>query len=61
MDKNEQRKIWNESWGYRGKSRKWAYRRSKKAIRALREASAFQGAVVDLIPEARLALPGGSR
>lgn len=38
MDKNEQRKIWNESRGYRGKSRKWAYRRSKKAIRALREA-----------------------
>ena len=38
MDKNEQRKIWNEHHGYRGKSRKWAYRRSKKAIRALREA-----------------------
>ena len=38
MDKNEQRKIWNENRGYLGKSRKWAYRRSKKAIRALREA-----------------------
>jgi hypothetical protein len=38
MDKNTQRKIWNENHGYKGKSRKWAYRRSKRAIKALREA-----------------------
>lgn len=38
MDKTMQRKIWNENRGYAGKSRKWAYRRSKRAIRALREA-----------------------
>ena len=38
MDKNEQRRIRKENRGYAGKSRKWAYRRSKRAIRALREA-----------------------
>ncbi len=38
MDKNTQRKIWNENHGYKGKSRKWAYRRSTRAIKALREA-----------------------
>jgi hypothetical protein len=61
MNKNEQRRIWNENHGYKGKSRKWAYRRSKRAIRALRHASVFQGAIMDLIPEAQLALPRGSR
>lgn len=38
MDKTTQRKIWNENRGYAGRSRKCAYRRSKRAIRALREA-----------------------
>ena len=38
MDKNEQGRIWKLNRGYAGKSRKWAYRRSKRAIRALREA-----------------------
>jgi hypothetical protein len=57
MDKNEQRKIWNENRGYKGKSRKWAYRRSKKAIRALREAGLVaQYAGESLIPEAELAV-----
>ena len=57
MDLNEQRKIWNENRGYKGKSRKWAYRRSKKAIRALREAglnAQFDGG--PLIPEVALAV-----
>ena len=57
MDKNEQRKTWNENRGYRGKSRKWAYRRSKKAIRALREAGLVaQYAGEPLIPEIELAV-----
>ena len=57
MDKNEQRKIWNENRGYKGKSRKWAYRRSKKAIRALREAGLVaQYAGESLIPEVELAV-----
>ena len=38
MDKTTQRKIWNENRGYAGRSRKCAYRRSKRAIRALRDA-----------------------
>ena len=57
MDKNEQRKIWNENHGYKGKSRKWAYRRSKKAIRALREAGLVaQHAGEPLAPEVELAV-----
>ena len=57
MDKNEQRKIWNENRGYRGKSRKWAYRRSKKAIRALRDAGLIaQYSREPLIPEVALAV-----
>lgn len=57
MDKNEQRKIWNENRGYRGKSRKWAYRRSKKAIRALREAGLdAQHFGEPLVPEVALAV-----
>ena len=61
MDKNEQRRIWKENRGYAGKSRKWAYRRSKKAIRALREAglSTVDLAFSDrlLMPEAAKAIP----
>ena len=58
MDKNKQRKIWNENHGYKGKSRKWAYRRSKKAIRALRAAglNAQHCYSDELIPGAALAV-----
>lgn len=61
MDKNTQRKIWNENHGYKGKNRKWAYRRSKRAIRALCEAAVYIEDVADMIPEAALALPKGPR
>ena len=59
MDKNEQRKLWIENRGYRGKSRKWAYRRSKRAIRALREAGldAQFAPREELAPEVSLAVP----
>lgn len=59
MDKNKQRKIWNENHGYKGKSRKWAYRRSKKAIRALRAANlnAQFAFGQTLAPEVALAVP----
>ena len=58
MDLDKQRKIWNENRGYKGKSRKWAYRRSKRAIRALREAGLYaQYRYPDeLIPEVAMAV-----
>ena len=54
MDKNEQRRIWNENRGYAGKSRKWAYRRSKKAMRALSRAGVDISDRASLISEAVL-------
>lgn len=59
MDKTTQRKIWNENRGYAGRNRKWAYRRGKRAIRALRDAgiSTVEFAFADrvLIREAAMA------
>ena len=55
MDKNEQRRIWKENRGYAGKSRKWAYRRSKKAIRAML-AAGFSAADFPFAPEVTMAM-----
>lgn len=54
MNKDKQREIWKKHHGYAGKSRKWAYRRSKRAIRALHDAglSPFE---TDLAPGLRKA------
>ena len=54
MNKDKQREIWKKHHGYAGESRKWAYRRSKRAIRALL-AEGWQPGTGTSIHEAKLA------